>query len=544
CGDTTEGGGKVTAKSSVIAANPCIIQFTVKTPKVKKEFVVPENITIKLFKGVVSKHFDCQTSQLVLVFFGRILKDQDTLRQLGIHDGVTVYLVIRKPRRSQEELFPAGSPPASACSSPVPPRASSTSNSTFVLAERSPSNSNMSAQSTEQETQLRCMPTSVVMAQALESLVAQSMLSNPDLMRQLIMANPQMQQLAQQIPEISHILNNTNVMKEMLDIVRNSDMLREIRSQDRAVSNLENVPGRDNTLMCVGTESQDTLLNATHEQFGNNSFASLVRNRSLERTGRRSHPSCNDTRDHSGSPSPSQSATSVCTGSISADLDHSVTSSTTHLLGQSSLSPSFGSGVGAETPNRGGVQSMLHQVTESLQLIVNLCAFYTKWMTLLLLQRSQLAAPPVPSTEVTQQHQDVMQRVPDFFQQIQSPEMLAAMSNPKAMQACLQIEQGLQILAVEAPVLIPWFAFRLRSLGNAGNSANAASNSSGSAGPGTNPEPWQAPEIKFQEEPEQFKLIGFSNSEGSVRVVTATRETDRQQQKGGSIQSAHRSNVS
>uniref|UniRef100_A0A8C4IW56 Ubiquitin-like domain-containing protein n=1 Tax=Dromaius novaehollandiae TaxID=8790 RepID=A0A8C4IW56_DRONO len=479
----------LTAKSSVIAANPCIIQFTVKTPKVKKEFVVPENITIKLFKGVVSKHFDCQTSQLVLVFFGRILKDQDTLRQLGIHDGVTVYLVIRKPRRSQEELFPAGSPPASACSSPVPPRASSTSNSTFVLAERSPSNSNMSAQSTEQETQLRCMPTSVVMAQALESLVAQSMLSNPDLMRQLIMANPQMQQLAQQIPEISHILNNTN-------------------------------------------------------QFGNNSFASLVRNRSLERTGRRSHPSCNDTRDHSGSPSPSQSATSVCTGSISADLDHSVTSSTTHLLGQSSLSPSFGSGVGAETPNRGGVQSMLHQVTESLQLIVNLCAFYTKWMTLLLLQRSQLAAPPVPSTEVTQQHQDVMQRVPDFFQQIQSPEMLAAMSNPKAMQACLQIEQGLQILAVEAPVLIPWFAFRLRSLGNAGNSANAASNSSGSAGPGTNPEPWQAPEIKFQEEPEQFKLIGFSNSEGSVRVVTATRETDRQQQKGGSIQSAHRSNVS
>ncbi|KAM8821429.1 ubiquilin-1-like [Eudromia elegans] len=455
-------GGERTAMSSITAANPCIIQFTVKTPTAKKDFMVPENITIKLFKEVVSKHFHCQSNQLVLVFFGRILKDQDTLRQLGIHDGATVHMVIRRPRGCRAEGLLPRSPPASARTSPVPPSVSRTSSSTAVPARSSPSESDTSAWSAEQ-------PSSAVMVQALESLFAQSLLSSPELMRQLIMANPQMQQLAQQIPEINHILNNTHVMKEMLDMVKNSDMLREMRSWDRAVSSHERVPGGDSALVCTGMESQDTTLTAMREQFGNSSFASLGRKRSLERTCRRTQLPSNEAREHSGSPSPSHSATSIGTGST--DLDTGVTP------GQ--LSPSTTLLVlGSERPGAGGVQNMLHQVTESLQLIVNLCAFYTKWMTLLLLQRSHLEA------EASRQQQDAAQRLPDVLQRIQNPEMLAAMSNPKAMQACLQIEQGLQVLALEAPVLIPWFSFRLRSLGNTGSSTSAAN---GSAGSGESP---------------------------------------------------------
>ncbi|XP_010220029.1 PREDICTED: ubiquilin-1-like [Tinamus guttatus] len=411
--------------SSVTAANPRIIQFTVKTPKMKKDFMVPDNITVKLFKEVVSKHFHCQSNQLVLVFFGRLLKEQGRL-----------------------------SPSASARASPVPPSASRTSSSTAVPVRSSPSESDAwSAGSAEQ-------PSSAVMVQALESLFAQSLLSNPDLMRQLIMANPQMQQLAQQIPEIGHILNNTHVMKEMLDMVKNSDMLREMRSRDRAASNHEPQLGADSALACVGTESQDTAWTAVREQFGNSLVASPVRNRSLERPCRRSQLA-SETREHSGPPSPSQSATSIATSST--DPDPGVTPRQLALPV-----------LGAEPPGAGGVQNMLHQVTESLQLIVNLCAFYTKWMTLLLLQRSQLEA------EATRQQQDAAQRLPDVLQRIQNPEMLAAMSNPKAMQACLQIEQGLQVLALEAPVLIPWFSFRLRSLGNAGSSTSAVNGSSGS----------------------------------------------------------------
>ena len=38
---------------------------------------------------------------------------------------------------------------------------------------------------------------------------------------------------------------------------------------------------------------------------------------------------------------------------------------------------------------------------------------------------------------------------------MQNPDTLSAMSNPRAMQALLQIQQGLQTLATEAPGLIP-----------------------------------------------------------------------------------------
>lgn len=38
---------------------------------------------------------------------------------------------------------------------------------------------------------------------------------------------------------------------------------------------------------------------------------------------------------------------------------------------------------------------------------------------------------------------------------MQSPELLLSMFSPKAMKALLQIQQGLQTLAEEAPFLIP-----------------------------------------------------------------------------------------
>lgn len=51
------------------------------------------------FKEEISKRFKSHTDQLVLIFAGKILKDQDTLSQHGIHDGLTVHLVIKTQNR-------------------------------------------------------------------------------------------------------------------------------------------------------------------------------------------------------------------------------------------------------------------------------------------------------------------------------------------------------------------------------------------------------------------------------------------------------------
>uniref|UniRef100_A0A8C4WBI9 Ubiquitin-like domain-containing protein n=1 Tax=Gopherus evgoodei TaxID=1825980 RepID=A0A8C4WBI9_9SAUR len=454
--------GENTITCPVIAANPRIIRVTVKTPKLKEEFVVPENSTIKQFKEEISKHFNCQTSQLVLVFVGRILQDQDTLRQRGIQDGITVHLVIRTQKRTQDNSLPHV---------------------------------------------------------GLGVNVSSTELQSP--LQQLIMAHPQMQLLAQQIPEISRILNNADIMREMLDIVRNPEMIQEMRSQDRALSNLENIPGGDNALRCAYTEPQEPVLSAAQEQFGNLPFAMLVRNPSLEGVCGGGQPSCVDHRDLSAPPSVSQSATSICTNSTCGDLDSGVTSSSTNPFGQSSSVPNLGPGMFTT----GGIQNLVQQITENPQLIVNLCASYTKCMMLSLIQNAQLAARATFSAESPQHQESVTHGLPNFFQQIQNPEMLVAMSNPKAMQAWLQIEQGLQTLAAEAPVLLPWFTLRLWGLGNPGSSVSAtgpspapsemshAAPAASEQGhqhlnmlrmlkvlPGTNPQHLQAPEIKFQEE--------------------------------------------
>ncbi|XP_059583046.1 ubiquilin-1-like [Alligator mississippiensis] len=501
----------------VVAANPHIIRVTVKTPRVKEEFVVPENNTIQQFKEEISKHFHCQTSQLVLVCMGRILKDQDTLRQWGIHDGITVHLVIRTHKRSQDDLVLC----RAATPAPMSSLDTSPASSAYDLVRQSPASLEAKALGTELQTQPPLRPHAEAAVPTVENLFIHSMLSNPELMRQLILANPQMQQLAQQIPEIGHVLNDTDMMREMLDMVRNPDTGPDTRGPDQAASCLESIPGGDNPLRGAYVEPPEPILGAAPDPLGRGPLALLVRNSSAEEVARDGLLPCVDAWDHSPPPSVSQSATSICSTSTYGDPESSVVSCSSGPISRSCSVPSLGHGAG--TFPLGGLQSLAQQIAETPQLIANLCSCYTKCMVRWLIQSAQgavLAAengPPSP--------EQVPPWLPSVFWQSQSPEMLAAVCNPKAMHAWAQIEQGLQTLVAEAPVLLPWLTPRLWGLGNAGSSLSctvvslaqgdpsrpvtAASEQRHrvsdvaqmlQALPGTDPQHLPAPEVKFQEE--------------------------------------------
>lgn len=48
-------------------------------------------------------------------------------------------------------------------------------------------------------------------------------------------------------PEINHMLNNPDILRQTMEIARNPNMMQELmRNQDRAMSNLESIPGRVN----------------------------------------------------------------------------------------------------------------------------------------------------------------------------------------------------------------------------------------------------------------------------------------------------------
>ncbi|KFO31306.1 Ubiquilin-1 [Fukomys damarensis] len=171
-----------------------------------------------------------------------------------------------------------------------------------------------------------------MMVQIMEISFIQRMLSNPDLIRQLIMANPQMQQLIQRNPEISHMLNNPDIMRQTLELARNTAMMQEMmRNQDRAFSNPESIPGRYNALQHMYTDIQEPMLSAAQEQFGGNPFASLVSNTSSGEGGELSHTENRDPLPNPWAPWTSQSS-SVSSGTTNT-VSGTVGSATSGTVG-------------------------------------------------------------------------------------------------------------------------------------------------------------------------------------------------------------------
>ncbi|XP_028637830.1 ubiquilin-2 [Grammomys surdaster] len=460
-------------------AEPKIIKVTVKTPKEKEEFAVPENSTVQQFKEAISKRFKSQTDQLVLIFAGKILKDQDTLMQHGIHDGLTVHLVIKNQNRPQSQATTQPNTTAGTCTmttttttatAATAPTTSSatrssstptTTNNSSSLLGNLPTLSNLGLNSpnfTELQNQMQqqLMASPEMMIQIMENPFVQSMLSNPDLMRQLIMANPQMQQLIQRNPEISHLLNNPDIMRQTLEIARNPAMMQEMmRNQDLALSNLESLPGGYNALRRMYTDIQEPMLNAAQEQFGGNPFATGSNSTSGEGT----QPSRTENRDPLPNPwAPPPTTQTTSTTTTTTTTSSGSRSGRTRNPANTMAAANYVASI-FSTP---GMQSLLQQITENPQLIQNmLSAPYLRSMMQSLSQNPDMAAQMMLSSPLftgnPQLQEQIRPQIPGFLQQMQSPETSSAMSNPRAMQALLQIQQGLQTLATEAPGLIPSF---------------------------------------------------------------------------------------
>ncbi|KAL1785093.1 ubiquilin-1 isoform X1 [Sigmodon hispidus] len=562
--ESAESGGPPGAQDGVAdggPAEPKIMKVTVKTPKEKEEFAVPENSSVQQFKEEISKRFKSHTEQLVLIFAGKILKDQDTLSQHGIHDGLTVHLVIKTQNRPQDNSAQQTNTTESNVTDSSSPNSNSTSgpaaNTTFGLSglgglaglsSLGLNTTNFSELQSQMQRQLLSNPE--MMVQIMENPFVQSMLSNPDLMRQLIMANPQMQQLIQRNPEISHMLNNPDIMRQTLELARNPAMMQEMmRNQDRALSNLESIPGGYNALRRMYTDIQEPMLNAAQEQFGGNPFASLVSNTS---SGEGTQPSRTENRDPLPNPwAPQTSQSSSASGSTTNTLSGSAGGVTSTSTGQSASGPGLVPGAGASMFNTPGMQSLLQQITENPQLMQNmLSAPYMRSMMQSLSQNPDLAAQMMLNNPLfagnPQLQEQMRQQLPTFLQQMQNPDTLSAMSNPRAMQALLQIQQGLQTLATEAPGLIPGFAPALGAAGNSGGSSgnNTAPNpapieNTSTTGAvtepghqqfiqqmlqalaGVNPQ-LQSPEVRFQQQLEQLSAMGFLNREANLQALIAT----------------------
>uniref|UniRef100_A0A4X2KGG6 Ubiquilin n=1 Tax=Vombatus ursinus TaxID=29139 RepID=A0A4X2KGG6_VOMUR len=514
--------------------SPSIIRVLVKTPNTQKEFVVSDDTTVSQFKESISAQFKCNVDQLVLVFVGRILKDQDTLYQRGILDGYTVHLVIKSK-----------SGPPSQLSGPHAPAALDCPNRNTLPSVPQP----------------HATHTPERMAQMLESPVIQQLLSNTELMRQLIMDHPEVQQLMKQNLEVGHILDNSEILWHTLDLARNPAMMQEMiqrpdmpRTPEGFWGNETN-PGGDNALGRSYTDLPDSLFSGIQDPLRENLFSELMNGASSR--GGTSRSNCPEKQDstplphvmhspsqgppHSGpaSPTPTSAAMASAPAAMFKGLGRAHSCS---IQGIPALS-------GSESPEKNKIDKAFQNKVDDPQQQEEMHSetLFTGNMLQLLVQNLHLAAQMMLFMGSPQLYEQMRQQLPTILQQMQLSDLLLALANPKASQALLQIEQGLRMLSTEAPALRPWLTPYLWGLGRNAFTETAAAGAQGketSVLPGrgkteTRYQPlailqllqalaggysqqMQPPEVRFRPQMERLRAMGFQNHNANLQALIAT----------------------
>lgn len=203
------------------------------------------------------------------------MKDNETLKSHNIKDGLTVHLVIKTLPRPEEDR-PANRPPADVRQTPFGLNQLGGLGGLGALGMGSNTFMDLQAQM-----QNELMSNPEMIRTVLDNPLVQQMMDNPDTMRTLLTANPQMRDLMERNPEISHMLNNPELLRQTMELARNPSMLQELmRSHDRAMSNLESVPGGYSQLQRIYRDIQEPMMNAASDTFSANPFSGLVSNSS------------------------------------------------------------------------------------------------------------------------------------------------------------------------------------------------------------------------------------------------------------------------
>ncbi|XP_034645340.1 ubiquilin-1-like [Trachemys scripta elegans] len=510
-------------QAAITAESGGVLKVTVKTLKQKEQFEVAENSTIRAFKDEVAKRFKAPSDLLVLIFAGKILKDQDTLSQHGVRSGFSIHLVIRSQKRPQDH-------PAEPTNTATPPMPSANSSANTinsnpfllgfligvtgmsVLGLDPTDVSDLMSEASEADSSIQDL-----MSEVAQNPMVQSILTNTDLVQEILLSNPQMQQLAEQNPEINHILRNPDFIREMIEVSSSPAMLQEIiRNHDRALSNLESIPGGYSALQQLYSEIEEPMMNAVQAQFGSNPSESLENNPPL---GGASLPARMENRD----PLPNPWATRTNrAGDIGNDHDSNRTS---HSRGQNFIVLNFGPGAGPGFANTGGIQSMVQQLTGNPEFMQNM--------------ESVLSNPNGPAQMLlnnTHLSNDGRSRPQDGRThhvplELESAEIAPLLTSPRAMQALLQIQLGLQTLSAEVPDFILGLGDRdveleLESMEGSVPSSETEEDVS-LASDKDEPEgqecvDQQRPDVRFEHQMEQLRTMGFQDREANLQALIDT----------------------
>ncbi|XP_053669913.1 ubiquilin-1 [Anopheles nili] len=408
------------------------ITIMVKTPKDKKSVEIADDAEIKDLKVVVAEKFDTNPDLVCLIFAGKIMKDTDTLKTHNIKEGLTVYLVIKAAPRTETE----GTRRTPADVSQTPFGLNQLGGLAGLGALGGNQTNFMDLQSRMQH---ELIDNPDLMRTVLDNPLVQQMINSPDTMRQILTSNPQMQELMQRNPEISHMLNNPELLRQTMELARNPSMLQELmRSHDRAISNLESVPGGYSALQRIYRDIQEPMMNATFR----NPYSGTSDSGSTSGGG--GNPQ-QGTENRSPLPNPWSSSGTGSGGRAGAGAAGGPTTDA--------------AGAPLGLLNTPAMQSLLQQMSDNPSIMSTMLnSPATRSMM------DALAADPAMAANLMNQNpllannpalqEQMRTMMPQLLRQMQNPEVQQMVTNPQALNAILQIQQGMEQLRSVAPGLM------------------------------------------------------------------------------------------
>ncbi|KAK6924568.1 Ubiquitin-associated domain [Dillenia turbinata] len=277
--------------------------------------------TVGAFKVLLASKCDVPADQQRLIYKGRILKDDQTLQSYGLEADHTVHLV-RGFAPTATASPPASSNSGGSNTAPNTARGVG-SNEAGALGGSGLGASLFTGLGTNafggsgglfgaglpefEQVQQQLTQNPNMMREIMNTPVVQSLMNNPEIMRNLIMSNPQMREIIDRNPELAHVLNDPSILRQTLEAARNPELMREMmRNTDRAMSNIESSPEGFNMLRRMYETVQEPFLNATTMagntgNEGSNPFSALLGTQGTAETRDRSTPS---TDSATGSPAP------------------------------------------------------------------------------------------------------------------------------------------------------------------------------------------------------------------------------------------------
>ncbi|KFW91205.1 Ubiquilin-1, partial [Phalacrocorax carbo] len=496
-----------------------IIKVTVKTLKQKEQFEVAQSSTIQEFKEEVAKRFKTCPDLLVLIFAGKVLKDQDTLSQHNVHSGVSIHVVIRSQKRPQYGLTGQGR----AATLTQPPSHNLDLNTinnnafllgfllgvtgAYLLGLHSADMLDLVNSIQEQN-----VPMHSLISEMMQGTFGQNTFSNADLVRDLIMSDPQMQRLAEENPEIGQTLTNPHTIREILEASSSSAVMQEMmRNHDMAMNNLESIPGGYRALERLYREIEEPILDAVQAQLGNNPFASLDSNPPL--SGARLPAHTENRRPLPNPWAPQSNGVSDNADDYDGQFANSSTGDSFALL-------SLGPAAGAVVPNSGEAQNMVQQLIGNPEVMHNLESALTNPSSpaQMLLNSAHISSdgnsPP--------QDQQAQQLPPEM----ENAEISYLLRNPRAQQALLQIHLGLQTLSREAPGFLLSLEDSRMDLESRDDPAESGTSEDDAVLESDEDEAddqtemdEEAPQTRFKRQMEELSAMGFQDQSANLQAL-------------------------